>query len=180
MSKICMVFLHFLAVTILALFCSSFVRGQARRVWVSGVGDDTNSCSRTTPCRTFAGAISRVAAGGEINVLDSGGYGGVVISKSVTIDGTGAYAGTTSQGANSITITAGAGDVVVLRNLSMDGLDEALSGIRFNSGKALYLENCLIKNFRDYGVNFQPSAGGTLVIGSSVIINNGREIFSPF
>ena len=60
---------------------------QATRTWISGVGDDANPCSRTAPCKTFAGAISKTAEGGEINALDPGGYGAVTITKSITIDG---------------------------------------------------------------------------------------------
>ena len=178
MNKTRFGFVSFLAAVALVLFCSSFVRGQARRVWVSGVGDDANPCSRTAPCRTFAGAIAKVAAGGEIDVLDSGAYGATVIGKGVTIDGTGAYAGTTSLGAAVFIINAGASGVVVLRNLTIDGLGEGRSGVKFNTGNALYLLGCLIKNFTDYGVDFEPSTGGTLVIGDSTIINNGRETFS--
>src|SRR5688572_17562804 len=59
---------------------------QATRTWVSGVGDDVNPCSRTAPCKTFAGAISKTAAGGIINCLDPAGYGAVTITKSITID----------------------------------------------------------------------------------------------
>src|SRR5262245_14122691 len=59
---------------------------QATRTWVSGVGDDANPCSRTAPCKTFAGAISKTAAGGEITCLDPGGFGTVTIVKSMTID----------------------------------------------------------------------------------------------
>ena len=179
MNKTRFGFASFLAAVALVLFCSSSVRGQARRVWVSGVGDDINPCSRTVPCRTFAGAISKVAAGGEIDVLDSGGYGGVIISKAVTIDGTGSYAGTTPISAAAVfLINAGAGDVVVLRHLTIDGLGEGRSGVKFNRGKALYLLGCLIKNFLDYGVDFEPSFGGALIIGDSTIINNGGEVFS--
>src|SRR5205085_2322693 len=59
---------------------------QATRTWVSGVGDDANPCSRTAPCKTFAGAISKTAAGGEIDCLDPGGFGAVTITKAITID----------------------------------------------------------------------------------------------
>src|ERR1039457_7550390 len=66
---------------------ASAARAQATRTWVSGVGDDANPCSRTAPCKTFAGAISKTAAGGEIDVLDPGGFGAVTITKSITFDG---------------------------------------------------------------------------------------------
>jgi hypothetical protein len=64
-------------------------QAQATRTWVSGVGDDANPCSRTAPCKTFAGAISKTAPCGEISVLDPGGFGAVTITKSITINGTG-------------------------------------------------------------------------------------------
>src|SRR5882672_2975766 len=72
---------------------ASAAHGQATRTWVSGVGDDVNPCSRTAPCKTFAGAMSKTAIGGEIDCLDSGGFGTVIITKSVTIDGTGVLGG---------------------------------------------------------------------------------------
>src|SRR5205807_10041172 len=99
----------------------------------------------------------------------------VTISKSVTIDATGVFAGAHTIIGNVINIVAGASDVVVLRNLSINGLGKADNGIKFISGKALYLEGCVIKNFRNYGIDFEPSIGGTLVIGNSIIINNGAE-----
>src|SRR5579872_7335443 len=87
---------------------------QATRTWVSGVGDDANPCSRTAPCKTFAGAISKTAPGGEINVLDPGGFGAVTITKSITISSEGFEAGVLVSGTNGIVISAGASDVVVL------------------------------------------------------------------
>src|SRR6185503_9469158 len=77
---------------------ASLAQAQATRTWVSGVGDDANPCSRTAPCKTFAGAISKTAAGGFINVLDPGGFGTVTITKSLTIDGEGAHAGVLASG----------------------------------------------------------------------------------
>src|ERR671917_1952867 len=105
-----------LALALLALPSTAF--GQATRTWVSGVGDDANPCSRTAPCKTFAGAISKTAAGGEINVIDPGGFGGVTITKSLTIRGRGPTAGARVRGANPIVVNAGATGKVTL-----DGLD---------------------------------------------------------
>jgi len=97
---------------------------QATRTWVSGVGDDANPCSRTAPCKTFAGAISKTAAGGEINALDPGGFGAVTITKSITIDGGGGQvASTLVAGTNGIVISAGATDTVTLRNIRINGID---------------------------------------------------------
>src|SRR5688572_12839350 len=75
-----------LALVICAFAFSAIAQAQATRTWVSGVGDDANPCSRTAPCKTFAGAISKTATNGEINCLDPGGYGAVTVSKSITID----------------------------------------------------------------------------------------------
>jgi hypothetical protein len=75
------------AAMLVASLLSSAAQAQATRTWVSGVGDDANPCSRTAPCKTFAGAISKTAPRGEINALDPGGFGAVTITKAITIDG---------------------------------------------------------------------------------------------
>lgn len=132
-------------------------QAQATRTWVSGVGDDANPCSRTAPCKTFAGAISKTAAAGEINVLDPGGFGAVTITKSITIDGGGFLAGVLVSGTNGIVVSAGATDRVVLRGLLIDGLNTGLSGIRFLAGGALHVENCNIFEFTGVGIDFEPN-----------------------
>src|SRR6185437_2849563 len=104
------------------LFLVSLANAQASRTWVSGVGDDANPCSRTAPCKTFAGAISKTAAGGEIDALDPAGYGAVTITKAITIDGSGGQvASVLVSGTNGIVVQAGAKDVVILRNLRING-----------------------------------------------------------
>src|SRR3989449_9482272 len=119
--------------------------GQASRTWVSGVGDDANPCSRTAPCKTFAGAISKTAVGGEIDALDPGGFGAVTITKAITLDGGGGQvASVLVAGTNAIVVQAGANDVVILRNLRINGISSGLNGIRFTSGKHLNVENCYI------------------------------------
>src|SRR2546422_3909358 len=94
---------------------------QATRTWVSGVGDDANPCSRTAPCKTWAGAISKTATNGEINALDPGGFGAVTITKAITIDGGGFLAGVLVSGSNGINVQAPSTDVVTLRNLDING-----------------------------------------------------------
>lgn len=94
---------------------------QATRTWVSGVGDDANPCSRTAPCKTFAGAISKTAVSGEINCLDPGGFGAVTIIKSITIDCVYTEGGVLSAGTNGVVVNAPAGSVVHLRGLDIDG-----------------------------------------------------------
>src|SRR5438552_11411042 len=87
-----------LTIVILALAGAAVANAQATRTWVSGVGDDVNPCSRTAPCKTFACAISKTAAGGEIDALDPGGFGAVTITKSITIEGAGTLASVLSSG----------------------------------------------------------------------------------
>jgi hypothetical protein len=148
------------ALVVLTLACASAARAQATRTWVSGVGDDVNPCSRTAPCKTFAGAISKTATGGEISVLDPGGYGTLTITKAITVDGgTGAGWGSTLSsgvsGAFIINITTNlATDKVILRNLSINGAGTTLGvdGIRFLDGAELTVENVVMQNFSGDGI----------------------------
>jgi len=137
-----------LAIMAFTLMISSSAQAQATRTWVSGVGDDANPCSRTAPCKTFAGAISKTAAGGEIDALDPGGFGAVTITKSITIDAC-CMAGILAAGTNAVIINdSGAGTAVVtLRHISMNGATSGLNGVRFLSGKSLNIENCQIFGF---------------------------------
>src|SRR4030088_1526431 len=105
------------------LFASAPAHAQATRTWVSGVGDDVNPCSRTAPCKTFAGAYSKTAAGGEIDVLDPGGFGAVSIGKALVIDGGGGQvASILVAGGNAINVNAGANDMVTIRNIMINGV----------------------------------------------------------
>ena len=157
------------------LLASTGAHAQATRTWVSGVGDDVNPCSRTAPCKTFAGAISKTAAGGEIDVLDPGGFGTVTITKAITIDGGGTMASILASGTNGINVNAGTSDVVILRNLSINGAGTTLglNGINFLAGKKLVIENCTIENFSQNGISIAPSTGGatTLVSNSTLKVN---------
>src|SRR5512140_395529 len=110
------------SLALLTLCATRPALAQATRTWVSGVGDDVNPCSRTAPCKTFAGAISKTAPGGEIDVLDPGGFGAVTIAKSIVIDGSAGFGGVLVAGTNGIIVNAGPSDVVVLRGLVFNGL----------------------------------------------------------
>jgi hypothetical protein len=153
------------------------------RTWVSGVGDDVNPCSRTAPCKTFAGAISKTAAGGEINCLDPGGFGTVTITKSITIDCAGTLGSILAAGTNGVNVndsaTATPGTIVVnLKNLSIQGASTGLIGVNFVSGFSLHLDNVTIENFNAgsaIGLKFAPSNAGTrfLFVNNSYIWNNG-------
>lgn len=165
------------AVAVIGLFLlSGEALAQATRTWVSGVGDDANPCSRTAPCKTFAGAISKTAAGGEINALDPGGYGAVTITKSMTILSEANEAGVLVSGTNGIIVNAGASDVVVLRGLDIEGLGTGLNGVRFLAGAALTVDNCQIRNFSGSpgsGISFEPAGTASLFVTNSNISHNG-------
>jgi hypothetical protein len=159
------------------LLASAGANAQTR-TWVSGVGDDVNPCSRTAPCKTFAGAISKTATNGIIHVLDPGGFGAVTITKSITIDGHGLMGSiTTSLGGSGIIVNAPAGSVVTLRNLTIYGLGTGQNGIRFLAGGALHVENCVINGFKNpggLGILVNPTTGVLrLFVRHSRITNNG-------
>lgn len=146
---------------------------QATRTWVSGVGDDVNPCSRTAPCKTFAGAILKTATAGEINVLDPGAFGAVTITKSITISAEDVQAGVLATlGSNGIVINAPASAVVVLRGLDIEGAGSGANGIRFLAGGALHVENCTINNFTQKGIAFEPSGTSELFVSDTVVRNN--------
>lgn len=154
---------------------------QATRTWVSGVGDDANPCSRTAPCKTFAGAISKTAAGGEISVLDPGGYGGVTITKSITINNLGGEAGVLASGINGIVVNAASTDRITLRGLTIEGAGTGLNGIRILSAAEVIVDQCQIQGFRgaslSTGILLSPGAGTTrLTVRDTTINANGREL----
>jgi len=161
----------------LSLF-SMPANAQASRTWVSGVGDDVNPCSRTAPCKTWAGAISKTAQGGEIDALDPGGFGAVTITKAITLDGGGGQvASILVAGTNGINVSAQAGDVVIIRNIRFNGLvqtaNPGLNGITFNTGLALIVEKCDIFGFANSGINFVASTASTLSVSETHIQNVG-------
>ncbi|HEY7291240.1 MAG TPA: right-handed parallel beta-helix repeat-containing protein [Vicinamibacterales bacterium] len=146
---------------------------QATRTWVSGVGDDANPCSRTAPCKTFAGAISKTATGGEINVLDPGGFGAVTITKSISITSVGFEAGVLVSGTNGIVVNVGATDKVLLEGLDIEGLGTGLNGVTILGGGKTTIRKCSIRSFTQNGVNLQGTANARVVVEDSVILNNG-------
>ena len=146
---------------------------QASRTWVSGVGDDVNPCSRTAPCKTFAGAISKTAAGGEIDALDPGGFGAVTLNKSITLDGISGLSGILVSGTNAIVVNASASDVVIIRNLDINGIGSGLSGIVILAGGDVHIEHCKIYGFTGRGIVDQRTSGHLLVT-DTVVSNNAQ------
>ncbi len=184
MKKISLV--KMLGILLFSVVAVPLAQAQATRTWVSGVGDDANPCSRTAPCKTFAGAISKTATAGEINVLDPGGFGAVTITKAITIDGSnGSIAGVLVSGTNGIVINAPTTDTVVLRNLDIDGIGTGLNGINVINAKAVHVENCRIYGFlttatgSGNGILFAPNTGtvSSLFVTNTKVFNNTSGIF---
>ncbi len=168
---------------------ATLAHGQATRTWVSGVGDDVNPCSRTAPCKTFAGAISKTAEGGEIDALDPGGFGVVTITKAIILDGgTGSgWASILSAGSTSgINVNVVSGNhvndaVVILRHLSINGASQGLSpgsnGINFIKADRLIVENCVLENLSTAGITEASMASqGALWVEDTVFDNTGTGI----
>jgi len=151
---------------------------MATRTWVSGVGDDANPGSRTAPCKTFAGAISKTNPDGEIDCLDPGGFGAVTITKSLTIDGTGTFASILASGTNGIIIN-GAGINVRLRGLSINGTGGGFSGIRIVAAAKVHIEDCQIFGFTAgaaRGIDDVRSTGGFLFVTNTSLRSNGDGV----
>ena len=146
------------------------IQAQATRTWVSGVGDDVNPCSRTAPCKTFAGAISKTATNGEINCLDPAGYGSVTITKSITIDCTDSFGSIlASANTNGVVIKSSTASVR-LRGLNFNGAGTGLNGIRVISASKIAIENVVIDNFNQHGISIEVSAGAFNVSLNNVSI----------
>jgi len=150
------------------------VYAQSTRTWISGVGDDVNPCSRTAPCKTFAGAFSKTAAGGEISILDPGEFGSLTITKSITLAGPAASTSISSSiGTIGITVAAGAADVVTLKNISFNGTNGVgLYGVKYVSGARVNIENCNFNNFSTACVNVDLTTAGQLNIFNTVMSSN--------
>jgi hypothetical protein len=152
---------------------------QATRTWVSGVGDDANPCSRTAPCKTFAGAISKTAPKGEINVLDPGGFGGVTITKSISIIAENVQAGVLVSGTNGIIINAGVNDVVELVGLNIDGVGTGLAGVKVLSAKAVHIRRSSVRGFANVssgvGIHVAPSVNPAKVTVSDTVVTQNTQ-----
>src|SRR5215213_7386799 len=166
------------AFALAALILAAPAANAQTRTWVSGVGNDANPCSRTAPCKTFAGAISKTAPGGEISALDPGGFGAVTMTKSITINGDGTLAGILASLTNGVTVNAAATDRVVLRNLSINGAGNGLNGVRFLAGKSLVLDNVTISGFTTRGISVALTNAGEVFVKNSHITKCGVGVFA--
>jgi hypothetical protein len=153
------------AVLVLLVYVGA-AHAQATRTWVSGVGDDANPCSRTAPCKTWAGAISKTADGGEISALDPGGFGAVTITKGITLNGDGTLASVLAALTNGIIVNAPSNRDVIIRNLSINGVGNSaspgLNGIRFLGGGSLTLQNVNIYGFSQSCLDIAITSGGPI------------------
>ncbi len=173
-------------VTVSFVFAFSFLaNAQATRTWVSGVGDDVNPCSRTAPCKTFAGAISKTATNGEINCLDPGGFGAVTITKSIIIDCEDTQGSILASGTNgiivNITAVADTKKSVKIRGISINGAATGINGIRLLAGNSLVVEECVIDGFTQHGISIETTAGSPkIVVDATGIRSNAAQGINSF
>src|SRR4051812_29182836 len=145
------------------VLASAPAHAQATRTWVSGVGDDVNPCSRTAPCKTFAGAISKTAAGGEINCLDPAGYGAVTITKAMTLNCGHTLGSVLVQSTPGIIINAAVSDRVTLRGIQLQGLNQTANpgtiGIRILAAATVSIEDSVVTAFGQHGISDERATG---------------------
>ena len=184
MSKIRFTLITF-GLVMFILAGASTGQAQATRTWVSGVGDDVNPCSRTAPCKTWAGAISKTAAGGEIDALDPGGFGAVTATKSILLDGTtgAGFGSILASGVNGVNVNDSASGspntiVVRIRNMSINGAGTTLglNGVNFTSGATVHVENCVIRNFSGAGIKVATNTAARLIVSNTLISETGQGI----
>jgi hypothetical protein len=162
---------------VVPLMAPAPAHAQATRTWVSGVGDDANPCSRTAPCKTFAGAISKTATAGIINCIDSGGFGGVTIIKSITIDCRPFLGGVLAGATNAINVNV-AGGTVILRGLDIEGATGVgLVGVNIIAAATVHIQQCFIYQFQGgsaAGVKIATTSGNPeVMISDTYIHDNG-------
>ena len=177
--------IQLLCLTAFLFAFSALADAQATRTWVSGVGDDANPCSRTAPCKTFAGTISKTAVNGEINCIDPGGFGAVTITKSITIDCTEVSSSILSSGVNgviiNITSPTDSLKTVRLRGISINGAGTGINGIRVLSASSVFIEDVIIDGFTQHGISVETSVGSTkFVIDRATVSNNLGNGFNTF
>ncbi len=171
--------LRALSIIIFALAVHSVAQAQATRTWVSGVGDDINPCSRTAPCKTFAGAISKTAANGEINAIDPAGFGAVTITKSITINCVGTTGTILASGTNGIIINITAAEdrkTVRIRGLDINGGGTGINGIRILSAAKVFIEDTLIDGFVQNGISVESASPSQIVVSNTAIRNTNIGI----
>jgi hypothetical protein len=162
-------FLIILAAALVVLnLTANPAQAEPARVFVAAQGSDSNACTFAAPCRTFQHAHDVVAANGEIDVLDPAGYGALTINKSISIQGHG-FAGLSVASGNGITVTTGA-IKVHLRGLLIDGASTGAKGITCNIGALLMVEDTVIRNLTQTGLDMTVLSGTASLIVSNVLV----------
>lgn len=164
---------------------ATIAEAQATRTWVSGVGDDVNPCSRTAPCKTFAGAISKTATNGEINCLDPAGYGAVTVTKSITIDCEDTQGSILSAGTNGVIVNITAATdtkkAFKLRGVSINGAGTGINGVRILAANVVHLDEVLIDGVTTHGVSVETTSGTPkVIIQDSHIRSAGSSAVNTF
>jgi hypothetical protein len=165
------------ALALAAVLPAVSAQAQSPRTFVSAAGSDSNPCSFAAPCRHFQAAVNATSAGGEVDALDPAGYGPIIISQAVTIEGQGwSYIAPPANG-NGILINAVSGKVTI-RGVSLNGVGMANAiGILFNSGTSLNVQNSVIENFSRYGILFQPNGSSKISVSNTVVSDNNFGIY---
>ncbi|MDT7542048.1 MAG: hypothetical protein QOE33_1952 [Acidobacteriota bacterium] len=167
--------LNTLAVSVFYLACLSVVHAQASQTFVSSTGNDANTCTKLSPCKTFAGAQPKTAAEGEIDALDQGGFGAVTITKSLTINGgVDTFAMIHAPSVTAVTVSAATTDVVIVRNLSLDGQNTGIDGIKITAAQEVHVEFCQIFNFTADAIEVAAAANTHLFLQESTMRDNGN------
>jgi hypothetical protein len=170
------------ALVLIAFALPSSAFGATSRSWVSGTGDDANPCSRTKPCKTFAGALPKTAAGGVIGCLDPGGYGTVVIQKSITLKCSDTDAGILAAGTNAIVVNAAATDKVTLKGFDINGAgtgaQTALTGVKVVQAASVHILDSEISRFKTGVWVGGSSSTVRVLVANSHIHDNGIGVFT--
>jgi len=166
--------LCFVLMILLVAGFATIANAQATRTWVSGVGDDANPCSRTAPCKTFAGAISKTASPGIINCLDPGGFGAVTITKEITIDCTGTLGSVLSSGVQGIVVNALTTHRIILRNIDINGSGTTLgtNGINVVQAKSIELDGVTIETYSGQGLQTTNTSNQITVFADNTRVSN--------
>ena len=160
------------AVSAVSFLSTASAQAQASRTWVSGVGDDVNPCSRTAPCKTFAGAISKTAARGEINCLDPAGFGAVTITKAITIDCEHTLGSILAAGTNGVVVNVQAADKVTLIGLRIEGFGTGLNGIRMVGAGSVDIFNSRIRGFTNNAISVAGAANAGVLVEDTTLSNS--------
>jgi len=169
-------FFTLLSTIAIGITASLPAQAQRARVFVSVNGNDSNPCTALSPCRNFQAAHDAVQAGGEVDVLDTGGYGTLLITKSISIVNPGGVVASiaTASQQTAITITVGVSDTVSLRGLTLDGASVGANGIAFGGGGTLEIADCVVRKYLSDGIIFNPNAASVLKVTNSEFNDNGN------